>query len=236
MSLLPGGHTLKRFDEQLGVLRDLVIQMGGVVEDQLAKAMHALASGDSRLADSVVQSDRQVDRFELRADEETAQLLALRTPLGVDLRTVLGLSKTVNDLERVGDETKKIARIALKLQRLQDGHGARAVPLLEDIERMSRAVAAVLRGAMDALARLDLSQAQWVLDQDAQVDLAYKALLTRLTALMMEMPEQVPSAVQVIFAVKGLERIGDHAKNIAEYVFYVVEGRDVRHPKAQAAG
>ncbi|MCC6506193.1 MAG: phosphate signaling complex protein PhoU [Aquimonas sp.] len=236
MSLLPGGHTLKRFDEQLGVLRDLVIQMGGVVEDQLAKAMHALASGDSRLADSVVQSDRQVDRFELRADEETAQLLALRTPLGVDLRTVLGLSKTVNDLERVGDETKKIARIALKLQRLQDGHGARAVPLLEDIERMSRAVAAVLRGAMDALARLDLSQAQWVLDQDAQVDLAYKALLTRLTALMMAMPEQVPSAVQVIFAVKGLERIGDHAKNIAEYVFYVVEGRDVRHPKAQAAG
>ncbi|MBK9494954.1 MAG: phosphate signaling complex protein PhoU [Xanthomonadales bacterium] len=236
MSLLPGGHTLKRFDEQLGVLRDLVIQMGGVVEDQLAKAMHALASGDSRLADIVVQSDRQVDRFELRADEETAQLLALRTPLGVDLRTVLGLSKTVNDLERVGDETKKIARIALKLQRLQDGHGARAVPLLEDIERMSRAVAAVLRGAMDALARLDLSQAQWVLDQDAQVDLAYKALLTRLTALMMEMPEQVPSAVQVIFAVKGLERIGDHAKNIAEYVFYVVEGRDVRHPKAQAAG
>jgi phosphate transport system protein len=152
------------------------------------------------------------------------------------LRTVLGLSKTVNDLERVGDETKKIARIALKLQRLQDGHGARAVPLLEDIERMSRAVAAVLRGAMDALARLDLSQAQWVLDQDAQVDLAYKALLTRLTALMMAMPEQVPSAVQVIFAVKGLERIGDHAKNIAEYVFYVVEGRDVRHPKAQAAG
>ena len=236
MSLLPGGHTLKRFDEQLGVLRDLVIQMGGVVEDQLAKAMHALASGDSRLADSVVQSDRQVDRFELRADEDTAQLLALRTPLGVDLRTVQGLSKTVDDLERVGDETKKIARIALKLQRLQDGHGARAVPLLEDIERMSRAVAAVLRGAMDALARLDLSQAQWVLDQDAQVDLAYKALLTRLTALMMEMPEQVPSAVQVIFAVKGLERIGDHAKNIAEYVFYVVEGRDVRHPKAQAAG
>ena len=235
MSLLPGGHTLKRFDEQLGVLRDLVIQMGGVVEDQLGKAMRALASGDSRLADSVISGDRQVDRFELRADGEIAQLLALRTPLGIDLRTVLGLSKTVNDLERVGDETKKIARIALKLQRLEDELGGQAVPLMDDIERMARVAGEVLRGAMDALARLDLPQAQWVLEHDQAVDREYKALLARLTHLMMQTPEQVPMAVQVIFVLKGLERIGDHAKNIAEYVFYVVEGRDVRHPKAQAS-
>lgn len=234
MSLLSGGHTLKRFDEQLGVLRDLVIQMGGVVEDQLAKAIQALASGDERLADNVIQGDRQVDRFELRADGEIAQLLALRTPLGIDLRTVLGLSKTVNDLERVGDETKKIARVALKLQGWRDEHGDESRRLLEDIERMARVVGEVLRGAMDALARLDLSQARWVLEHDETVDREYKALLARLTTRMMQSPEQVPAAVQIIFVVKGLERIGDHAKNIAEYVFYVVDGRDVRHPKAQA--
>ncbi|MEZ5455353.1 MAG: phosphate signaling complex protein PhoU [Lysobacteraceae bacterium] len=234
MSLLSGGHTLKRFDEQLGVLRDLVIQMGGVVEDQLAKAIQALASGDERIADSVIQGDRQVDRFELRADGEIAQLLALRTPLGIDLRTVLGLSKTVNDLERVGDETKKIARVALKLQGWRDEHSDESRRLLEDIERMARVVGEVLRGAMDALARLDLSQARWVLEHDETVDREYKALLGRLTTRMMQSPEQVPAAVQIIFVVKGLERIGDHAKNIAEYVFYVVDGRDVRHPKAQA--
>ena len=234
MSLLSGGHTLKRFDEQLGVLRDLVIQMGGVVEDQLANAIQALVRSDERLADCVIHGDRQVDRFELRADGEIAQLLALRTPLGIDLRTVLGLSKTVNDLERVGDETKKIARGALKLRGWREEHGDPSGLLLDDIERMARVVGEVLRGAMDALARLDLSQASWVLEHDDTVDREYKALLGRLTALMMQSPEQVPAALQTIFVVKGLERIGDHAKNIAEYVFYVVDGRDVRHPKAQA--
>lgn len=234
MSLLSGGHTLKRFDEQLGVLRDLVIQMGGVVEDQLANAIQALVRSDEQLADSVIHGDRQVDRFELRADGEIAQLLALRTPLGIDLRTVLGLSKTVNDLERVGDETKKIARVALKLRGWREEHGDPSGLLLDDIERMARVVGEVLRGAMDALARLDLSQARWVLEHDDTVDREYKTLLGRLTALMMQSPERVPAALQTIFVVKGLERIGDHAKNIAEYVFYVVDGRDVRHPKAQA--
>ena len=162
-----------------------------------------------------------------------AQLLARRAPLGVDLRTVLTLSKTVNDLERIGDEAKKMARIAVQLQGSSDG--GEGIPQLAEIGALSRLALTMLHGALDALVRLDLDRATKVGDEDDALDDAYKNMVIALTGFMSGHPQAVSQAVQVMFAIKALERIGDHSKNIAEYVFYLVEGRDVRHPKANPA-
>ncbi|ODU44908.1 phosphate signaling complex protein PhoU [uncultured Aquimonas sp.] len=233
MSLVAGGHTLKKYDEDLATLRDLVIKMGAGVEEQLRLGMRALEQRDMELAERVVEGDREIDRYELRADEEIAQLIALRAPLGVDLRTILTLSKTVNDLERIGDESKKLAKIA---QRLMDASGDRVeVPMVAEIGGLSKISASMLRGALDALVRLDLQQAERTRRDDDRLDKAYKASVGQLTQLMSESPAAVAAGVQALFALKSLERIGDHAKNIAGYVFYLVEGRDVRHPKARLA-
>lgn len=230
---LGGGHTLKKFDEELSALRDRVIRMGGAAEEQLRLGMRALEQRDARLAEQVVEGDREIDRYELQADEDIAQLIALRAPLGVDLRTILALSKTVNDLERIGDESKKLARIA---QSLMEGVGDRVeVPMVAEISGMSKISASLLRGALDALARLDLEQAERTRRDDDRLDAVYKASVTQLTRLMADNPVAVAPGVQALFALKSLERIGDHAKNIAGYVFYLVEGRDVRHPKARLA-
>jgi phosphate transport system protein len=233
MSLV-GGHTLKKYDEELSTLRDLVIRMGGAVEEQLRLGVDALQRGDAEQARRVIRGDREIDRFELRADEEVAQLIALRAPLGIDLRTILTLSKTVNDLERVGDEAKKVARFA---RNLIESSAVRAeLPIVAEIAGLSRISAAMLRGALDALARLDLAQAERTRRDDDLLDSAYKASVEQLTQWMTADSATVAPGVQGLFALKSLERIGDHAKNIAGYVFYLVEGRDVRHPKARLGG
>jgi len=228
MSVSTSAHTLKKFDDEMGTLRDLVIKMGGSVEEQLRTAMLALEREDTALAEQVIEADRQIDRFEIRADEEIAQLLARRAPLGIDLRTILTLSKTVNDLERIGDEAKKIARVTRGI--IREGLDKRNFPLLGDTSALSRAAVSMLRGALDALVRLDLEQATRVLNDDDALDDSYKQLLQRITDLMSQSPGVITLSVQIIFVIKALERIGDHSKNIAEYVFYLVEGRDVRHP------
>lgn len=233
MSIPTSAHTLKKFDEELSTLRDLVLKMGGLVEEQVLRAVEAMDRGDTDVARAVIERDREIDRLELKADEEVAQLLARRAPLGVDLRTVLTLSKTVNDLERIGDEAKKIARIAVQLQEGPDGQDV--VPQLAEVGALSRLALTMLRGALDALVRLDLERAGRVGDQDDALDDAYKAMVAGLKRFMTGHPQAIGQAVQVMFAVKALERIGDHSKNIAEYVFYLVEGRDVRHPKANPA-
>ena len=233
MSIPSTAHTLKKFDEELSTLRQLVLGMGGRAEEQVRRAVSALEAGDVELARDVRASDREIDRLELQADEEIAHLLALRTPLGIDLRTVLVLSKTVNDLERVGDEAKKIAKIAVRLH--DRGDGDAAVPMMAELSGLARHAVGMLRGALDALVRLDLDRARQLHAEDDALDADYKAAIAGLTAWMGQHPAQVEPAVQVLFAMKGLERVGDHAKNIAEYVFYLVEGRDVRHPKANPA-
>lgn len=233
MSITHSAHTLKKFDEELATLRDLVLKMGGLVEDQVSRAVGALERGEPSVALEVVERDRDVDRMEIRADEEVAQLLALRTPLGIDLRTVLTLSKTVNDLERIGDEAKKIAKAAIRLDEGREEQGG--VPGLGHVSTTARFALSMLHGALDALVRLDLERADQVCEEDDRLDDAYDAALADLKAQMAGDPASIGAAVHVMFALKALERIGDHAKNVAEYVFYLVEGRDVRHPKANPA-
>jgi phosphate transport system protein len=227
----PGtGHTVKKFDEELSTLRDLVLRMGGQVEAQLQRALDALRQCDRDASKEIVRDDRQIDRLELQADEEIASLLALRSPLGIDLRTVLTLSKSVTDLERVGDEAKKIARTC---RRFPDGCADMTrLEYMPALFALGQRATRQLQGALDALARLDLAVAAEVKAADAALDDECDALMERITEHMVQHPETIRMAVPVLFATKALERIGDHAKNITQYVVYLVEGRDVRHPKA----
>ncbi len=231
MAVVSGAHTIKKFDEELATLRDLVLRMGGLVEEQLLRAVESIERGDPELARSVLLRDRDIDRIELKADEEIAQLLALRSPMGVDLRTVLTYSKTVNDLERIGDEVKKIARLAVQLQ--EDPRQGESLSLGDEIGSMARHAQDMLHRALDSLVRLDLDQARRVKDLDKGLDRDFEAGIARVRSLMAADAQSIPLALELAFALKALERVGDHAKNISEYVFYLVEGRDVRHPKVE---
>lgn len=230
----PGsGHTVKKFDEELATLRDLVLRMGGLVEEQLRRALEVLASCDAEGAGEVVRGDLEIDRIELQADQEIAQLLARRTPLGIDLRTVLMLSKTVTDIERIGDEAKKVARTCRKLP--EAGGGMRELPYMPALTALGQLAVQQLAGALDALARLDLARADEIRRGDDAIDDACDALLASISDHMRSAPDSIPLAVPLLFAAKALERIGDHTKNITQYVVYLVEGRDVRHRKAVKA-
>ncbi|HET6604237.1 MAG TPA: phosphate signaling complex protein PhoU [Xanthomonadaceae bacterium] len=232
MGVLSGSHTVKQFDQDLASLRNHVLAMGGLVEDQIKCAVDALAKDDSALAQRVIARDREIDRMQLKADEEAAQLLALRTPLGSDLRMVLTLIRTTTDLERVGDEAKKIARMSRDM--IIAGEGGITDRLLRDVDVMSRHAISLLHGALDALVRMDVERAGQVKEADDQLDDEFDTALVHLTEEMVRDRAVIAPAVNVIFIIKALERIGDHSKNIAEYVFYLVEGRDIRHPKAVA--
>lgn len=221
-------HILSQFDEDLTVLRDLVLRMGGLVETQLAAAVEALHAGDEAAAQRVVEGDREIDRIELRCDEEVARLLALRAPLGVDLRTVLTLSKTVNDLERIGDEAKKIARTGAR--RAAESEENQSLPLLDPIMGMAEIARGMLSNSLNALVRLDLDLAGQVAQDDDRLDDRFKSTLREGKAIMGREPQTIEATLEMVFIAKSLERIGDHAKNVANYVFYLVEGRDVRHP------
>jgi phosphate transport system protein len=231
---IPGsGHTVKKFDEELATLRDLVLRMGGLVEEQLRRALQVLARVDADGAREVVKGDLQIDRIELQADREVAQLLARRTPLGVDLRTVLMLSKSVTDIERIGDEAKKIARTCRKVP--GERSAMLALPYMDAIAALGELAIRQLAGALDVLARLDVERAEAVRRGDDELDDRCDALLAAITGHMLAQPASIPFAVPLLFAAKALERIGDHTKNISQYVVYLVEGRDVRHRKAVKA-
>ncbi len=233
MSIPSTAHTIKKFDEELATLRDLVLRMGGLVEEQVRRGMDALQRNDGEAARSIVAADREIDAIELRADEEIAQLLALRSPLGVDLRTVLTLSKTVTDLERIGDEAKKIARSCEDAPEL--GADLARQPYFSDLLQMGRLAIEQVQGALDALVRLDVERANEVKRADKQLDRAFETTLAGIIEHLMADAGSARQAVQAIFAAKALERIGDHAKNVTQYVVYLVKGRDIRHPKANRA-
>jgi len=220
-------HIFKRFDQELADLNGIVLRMGGLVEDQIAKAMHALREADSEIARNVVTRDHVVNFLDVQADEQIVNLLALRQPVGRDLRMILSLGKTVTDLERIGDEAERIARMTL------DIHGSDNPPpdplLLSDAFRMSRLATRMLHDVLDALARLDVDKAIQVARGDIELDSEFQAALRRLSTYIMQDARNVGHIINVTFIVKSLERIGDHSKNIAEYVIFLVKGKDVRH-------
>ena len=217
-------HTVKKFDAELENIRSRVLAMGGLVEQQITHAMDALAQGDHQALDAVVKNDERVNRHEVELDEACAHIIAKRQPTAVDLRMVMMVIKTITDLERIGDEAKKIAKRGLAIHRGDLG----SMPRI-DLAPMSRLTVAMLRMALDAFARVDVSTSAQVARQDREVDAGFKAAMRQLITYMMEDPRTISSSLELIFIAKAIERIGDHAKNISEYVVYMAMGRDVRH-------
>ena len=217
-------HIVKQFDADLENIRSRVLQMGGLVEQQIVKAVEGLTEGDLGLLEQTIANDEQVNRQEVELDEACTNIIARRQPTAVDLRMVMMVVKTITDLERIGDEAKKIAKKARAI------HSAEThfVPRLE-MRHVAGLAVEMLRKALDAFARLDLAAAAQVVRQDREVDAEFKGITRQLITFMMEDPRTITRSLDLLFIAKSVERIGDHAKNISEYVVYMAKGRDVRH-------
>ena len=220
-------HLSTQFDEELSGLRTHVLEMGGLVESQIRGAIDAYATGETGVVREVVENDHQVNEFEKLIDDRTIHVVAKRQPTASDLRLVMGVTKIVTDLERVGDEAKKIAKGA---RRVHD-HGQPLLPRATEIRHVASEAISMLRRALDAFARLDVPLAHEVINADAKVDAEFKALVRQLITYMMEDPRTITTAIDIVWICRSIERIGDHAKNIAEHVIYIAEGRDIRHSK-----
>lgn len=218
-------HTSKQFDAELEALRARVLQMGGLVEDQIRMAVEALVSGDYERCTSIESNDHRVNGMEVAIDEDCSTIIARRQPAAGDLRMVMTVVKTITDLERIGDEAAKIARVAKVI-----GASDRLLqPRFTEIKRMATLATEMLRKALDAFARLDVSASAEVVRQDQHVDEEFRGMIRQLITFMMEDPRTISASIEILFIAKAIERIGDHAKNISEYVIYMVKGKDVRH-------
>jgi phosphate transport system protein len=217
-------HTLKQFDVELDQIRSKVLQLGGLVERQIVRAMEALAEGDLILCEQVINADHDVNRLEVELDEACVHIIARRQPAAIDLRMIMTVIKTITDLERIGDEAKKIAKQARALHSADTAF----VPKLE-LRHAAEIVVDMLRQSLDAFARTDCSTATDVVRRDKAVDAEFKAAMRQLITFMIEDPRTISRALELLFIAKSIERIGDHAKNVAEYVVYMEKGRDVRH-------
>jgi phosphate transport system protein len=217
-------HIAKQYDADLANIRTRVLEMGGLVELQLVRAMTALETGDIGLAEQVVETDHVVNRHEVELDEACTHIIARRQPAASDLRTIMMVIKTITDLERIGDEAKKIAKKAVALHTAESPFVPR-VPL----QHAAAMAVAMLRKALDAFARGDLTASNQIARQDKEVDAEFKSIMRQLITFMMEDPRTISSALDILFIAKSIERVGDHAKNLSEYVVYMAEGRDVRH-------
>ena len=223
-TMQPTAHTSKDFDAELEHIRSQVLAMGGIVEYQVRYAVEALRTGDLALVSKVEDDERRVNRLECEIDEACTNVIARRNPAAGDLRFLTMVYKIITDLERVGDEAKKIARVARRLHL-----GEHRTPGFAEIRLVASVVVDMLRRALDSLARREAQDAPEIARQDQEVDEYFKAILRELLTYMIEDPRTISSSIDVVFIAKALERIGDHAKNISEYVIYMIKGKDVRH-------
>lgn len=217
-------HISRRFNKDIEDLRNHVLAMGGLVESQLSLAIAAIVSGDSELGLRVAKDDYKVNEMEVSIDEQCSRILATRAPAAGDLRLIVAIIKTITDLERIGDEAEKIGFLASKLAGMD-----RPPDSYRELKNLGNHVSHMLRDAMNAFARLDVNEAFEVVREDEHVDEEYDALTRQCITFMMEDPRSIKRVMNVTWAARSLERIGDHAKNIAEYVIYMAKGRDVRH-------
>lgn len=217
-------HTNKQFHMELETTRSLFLQMGGLVESMVLDGMQALTSGELALVERVREHERQVNNLEVEIDERIGMLIARNQPTAIDLRLLLSISKMLTDMERCGDEAEKIAKVARRLHEEDSAYE----PVIE-LRHMADAVASMIRAALDAFARQDPVAAAQVVRNDKEVDKEWKASLRHIITYMIEDPRTISHSIDLIFIARALERIGDHAKNMAERVIYMVRGDDVRH-------
>jgi phosphate transport system protein len=224
-----GQHILSRYNEELERLRSNILEMGGLVESQLQRALQSLAESNSGLASDVVVSEARVNQMEVDIDDECNRILATRAPTASDLRLVVAMIKAITDLERVGDEAHKIANIGLRHAGMDRsaGDGYRVV------RHLGREALALLRDSLDVFARLDTQAALVAAKRDRLLDEEYDAIQRQCITFMIEDPRTIRSSIDMLWVARALERVGDHAKNICEYVIYMVDGRDVRHISLQ---
>ncbi|HQR51817.1 MAG TPA: phosphate signaling complex protein PhoU [Burkholderiales bacterium] len=218
-------HTSKQYDAELEALRSRVLQMGGMVEQQIMRSIDAISSCNLALIEQIVADDHKVNALEVEMDDMCNHVIARRQPAAGDLRLIMAVVKTVTDLERIGDEAEKIARMAKLVCEVDRLH----TPRFTEIRRMGDLALGMVRMALDAFARLDPSTATKVAREDMLLDEEFRAILRQLITFMMEDPRTISLCLEIVFAAKALERIGDHAKNISEYVIFLVKGKDVRH-------
>jgi len=221
-----GEHLSKKYDQELEALRARILHMGGMVEAQLQAAIEGYERPDPRLAEEAIASDRLVNEQEVELDGVVVNMIVRRQPTAGDLRLIIGVARTVTELERIGDEATKIARAA---KWMLDKQRTVRTPRLRDIHLSAQAAAGMLRGALDAFARLDAAAAAAIIDNDRGVDEQFQSILRQLVTFMMEDPRMISSSLDAVWVAKAIERIGDHAKNIAEHVIFVAQGTDVRH-------
>ncbi len=220
----PNQHISKQFDDELENVRAKVLAMGGLVEQQLNNALKSLIDGDLDLGKSVIETEVQVNTYDVSIDQECTKILARRQPAASDLRLVMAITKTITDLERVGDEAEKIAKMGLELT---DKHGPKSYYV--GINAMGNLVSQLLHEALDAFARMDSKTAVEVASRELESDDQYVAILRQLITYMMEDPRNISGALDAVWVARALERIGDHSRNICENIIYLVEGEDVRH-------
>jgi phosphate transport system protein len=225
MSMGVTEHISKQFEADLDTTRSRVLQMGGLVEAQILAAIEAFSSGDAALVDQVIQNDARVNGYEVAIDGACNHIVVKRQPAAGDLRLIMAISKIVTDLERIGDEAEKIARMSKRIHE-SSGHHAQRFPA---IRHAAQIAVKMLRQALDSFARLDLVSATEVLKEDSAIDDEFRSVLRQLITYMMEDPRTISASLETVWVAKAVERIGDHAKNIAEQVIYIVKGTDVRH-------
>ena len=222
---MPGEHSSKQYDADLEGIRSKVLLMGGLVESQFRDAIACFRTGDLRQAEQVIKADENVNRMEVALDDTCSHLIVRRQPAANDLRTVMATIKVITDLERIGDEATKIARAATTMQE----RGVSTINHFETVRVISDAASDMLHDALDSFARLDEKQATRLIAHDQIIDHEFRSIMRTLITFMMEDPRTISAALDTLWVAKAVERIGDHAKNIAEYVIYVVEGKDIRH-------
>lgn len=217
-------HISRQYDQELLEIRNRVLALGGLVEEQVESAIKSLIEGDVDLAERVVADDYKVNSLEVAIDEECTQILALRQPTARDLRLVVAVIKTITDLERIGDEAKRMARIAQDLASLYPKKNH-----FTDLQHLAQHVRVLLRESLDSFARIDVDEALRVVQEDRQVDREYESIMRQQITYMMEDPRAIPLALNIMWSARSLERIGDRSCNICEYVIYYAKGKNIRH-------
>lgn len=219
-----GQHISHQFNEDIESIRNKVLVMGGLVEQQTIDAVEAVTQGNIELAEQVVQSDKTVNALEQEIDEDCLLIIAKRQPAAFDLRLLIGISKTITGLERIGDQAARIAEMAFKLE-----ESNRGVSDYSELKHLSVLVRSILHDALDAFARLDIESSVEILTRDKEIDQEYISVFRQLTLSMMEDNRNIKRALNIMAVIRSLERIGDHACNVCDYVIYAVKGEDVRH-------
>lgn len=219
-----GQHISQQFNEELEDIRNRVMAMGGLVERQLEDAIEALTEGNAELGEVVITNDYKVNAMEVAIDEECNQILARRQPAAGDLRLIVAVIKTITDLERIGDLAERVGRMATRLSAEKESKNPKI-----DMRHLGNHVKQMLHDALDAFARMDVEAAVNVAKQDPQADKEYEGIIRQLITYMMEDPRTITPCIDYIWAARAMERIGDHAGNICEYIVYLVQGKDVRH-------